>query len=465
MVKYIHSALDFRRATPAQKIATSFLLVILVGTMLLMLPIAHRDGQFYSFIDALFTATSATCVTGLVVDITIQEFTLFGQIVIMGLIQVGGLGLMTLMAVFVLLLKSKLSMNEKIAMKEMLNQEKVLDMHKFLFDILRYTLLFEGTGMVLLMVRFVPEYGIFPGIFKSMFIAVSAFCNAGFDVLGAVSLGDYVHDPLVIITVMSLIVLGGLGFAVWFDLRDKVKPLIFRKTSFSKFRKSLSMHTKIVLDMTAVLIFGTAFVILLSEFNNPNTIGLFSFPEKILTSTFESVTLRTAGFASIDYASLGLATKFLMVIVMFIGGSPGGTAGGIKTTTLAVLIIYILSNLRGKVHTVAFRRTVSTQIIIRAMGIFFINLATLLTGVFILCLLEDHDFIELLFEAASAMATVGLTLGITGSLTFGGKVVIILLMFVGRIGITTFVLSLLSHAHHRSGENELVYPDGNIIVG
>lgn len=464
MVNYLHSVLNVKRLNTAQKIASSFLLVILVGTLLLMLPFAHQDGQFYSFVDALFTATSATCVTGLVVDITVQEFTLFGQIVIMFLIQIGGLGLMTLMAVFILLLKSRLSMNEKQAVKELLNQDKVVDMRKFLIDIFRYTMVFEGCGMVFLMLRFIPEFGLFDGIFKSMFIAVSAFCNAGFDVLGTVSLGAYVHDPFVILPVTALIILGGLGFAVWFDLRDKLKSLLLRKISFSKFRKTLSLHTRIVLGMTLVLIVGTACMIFLLEFQNQGTMEPFSFPEKLLTSLFESVTLRTAGFASLDYAQLTLATKFFMVFIMFIGGSPGGTAGGIKTTTLAVLIIYIISNLRGRIHTVIFRRAVSKEIIIRAMGIFFINLVTLLTGIFLLCIFEKHDFITLVFEAASAMATVGLSLGITASLSVGGKLVIIVLMFVGRIGITTFVLSLVSRIHNIS-ENEVSYPNGNIIVG
>lgn len=464
MVNYIHSVLDLKKFTPAQKIAASFMLVILVGAILLTLPISHRDGEFYSVIDALFTATSATCVTGLVVDVTLQEFSVFGQCVIMLLIQIGGLGLMTLMAVFILLLKSKLSMHEKIAMKEMLNQDRVINMHRFLLDILKYTLLFEGCGMLLLALRFVPQFGLFKGLFKAIFIAVSAFCNAGFDVLGTASLADYVHDPLVIITIMALIILGGLGFAVWFDLRDKIKPFLIGKVKLGKLRKSLSLHTKIVMDVTLLLILGTATIIFLMEFENPGTIGIFSFPEKVLTSLFESVTLRTAGFASIDYAQLTLASKFLMIIVMFIGGSPGGTAGGIKTTTLAVLIIYIISNLRGHTHTVLFRRTISMDIIIRAMGIFFINLITLLTGIFLLCILEDHDFIDLAFEAASAMATVGLTLGITSSLTVGGKIVIIILMFVGRIGITTLVLSLFTHRHTNS-ENAVAYPNGNIIVG
>lgn len=464
MVQYLHSFFGFKNLTSAQKIAASFLLVILTGTILLMLPIAHRDHQAYSLIDALFTATSATCVTGLVVDITVEEFTIFGQAVILSLIQIGGLGLMTLMAVFILLLKSRLSMHEKMAMKEMLNQDQVFNMHRFLMDILKYTMLFEGCGMLLLALRFIPDFGLLRGLFKALFISVSAFCNAGFDNLGTVSLMDYAHDPLVMITVIALIVLGGLGFAVWFDLRDKLKLWLKREIHWDKFHKSLSLHTKVVLFMTFQLIVVTAIVIFILELDNPGTIGSFSWWEKGLTSVFESVTLRTAGFSSINYAQLTMATKFFMILIMFVGGSPGGTAGGVKTTTLAVLVLYILANLRGHIHTVTFRRTISLEIITRAMSIFFINLLTLIFGVFLLCILENQAFIDLFFEATSALATVGLSLGITASLSLGGKIIIILLMFVGRIGITTFVMSLVSH-HNGKQQNGVAYPNGTIIIG
>ncbi len=464
MVHYIHSFLDFKNFTPAQKIAGSFLLVIMLGTVLLMLPMAHRDHQFYSLIDALFTATSATCVTGLIVDITVQEFTVFGQAVILMLIQIGGLGLMTLMAVFILLLKSRLSMHEKMAMKEMLNQDQVFNMHRFLMDILKYTMLFEGCGMILLALRFIPDFGLLRGLFKALFVSVSAFCNAGFDNLGSASLMDYAHDPLVILTIMALIVLGGLGFAVWFDLRDKLKLWLKREINLEKFRKSLSLHTKIVLFMTFQLILVTAVILFLLEFLNEGTIGTFAWWEKGMTSLFESVTLRTAGFASINYANLTLASKFLMVLVMFVGGSPGGTAGGVKTTTLAVLFLFIIATLRGHIHTVMFRRSISRDIIVRAMSIFFINLLTLIMGIFLLCILEDKPFIDLVFEAASALATVGLSLGITSTLSVGGKFIIILLMFVGRVGITTFIMSLISH-HNLKQRNAVAYPNGTIIVG
>ena len=463
MVEYIHSLLDIRKLRPTQKIALSFFAVIVIGTILLMLPISHQDGQMYRLIDALFTATSATCVTGLVVDVTLEEFTLFGQVVILLLIQIGGLGLMTLMATLVLLLKSRLSMHESMAVKEMLNQDKVNDLRHFLTDLLKYTLLFEGIGMLLVCIRFIPHYGFLLGCFKAMFISISAFCNAGFDIIGDKSLMPYAHDALVMGTVMALIVLGGLGFAVWFDLRDKLKPLLTGKLRFRKFFSSLSLHTKIVIAMTTFLILAPALLVFVLEYHNPDTIGAFSLWDKGMTSLFESVTLRTAGFASLNYANLRLATQFLMILVMFIGGSPGGTAGGIKTTTLAVLVIYIITNLRSRANAVLFRRTISKDIIIRAMGIFFANLLVLLLGIFFLCIFEEHGFIALVFEAVSALATVGLSIGITSSLTIGGKIVIILLMFIGRIGITTFVLSLV--AHRLNHENSVVYPNGNIIVG
>ncbi|MCI9523745.1 MAG: TrkH family potassium uptake protein [Erysipelotrichaceae bacterium] len=452
-----------KRRTPARKIAMSFFMVIVVGTLLLMLPAAHRNQQAYPFVDALFTATSATCVTGLVIDVTLTEFTLFGQVVIMTLIQIGGLGLMTIVAVCILFFKSKLTMHEKITMKEMLNQDGAFNMKQFLMDILKYTFLFESIGALLLAIRFLPKYGFALGMFKSLFIAVSAFCNAGFDILGNNSLMDVAHDPLIMLTIICLIVLGGLGFAVWFDLRDKLKIMFKKHFSKRKFWKSLNFHTRIVLTVTAFLIFFGTLLIFLLERNNPSTLQNKSLPQQLLVSLFEAVTLRTAGFASVDYGALTLATKYMMVLIMFIGGSPGGTAGGIKTTTAVILLMYIISNVKGKAQTVMMKRTISKELIIRAMGIFFINLLTLLLGIFLLCIFEVQDFISIVFEATSALATVGLTLGITGALTTVGKLVIIFLMFVGRIGITTLFLSLISQ--HSTVDHSATYPNGSIIVG
>lgn len=464
MVNFIHSALGFKKMSPAQKIASSFLLVILTGTLLLMLPISNTDGNFLNPLDALFSATSATCVTGLtVIDIS-TKFNWFGQTVMMLLIQIGGLGLMTFMAVFLLIIKNRLSMNEKMAMKEMLNQDKVFNMRKFLLDILIYTLVFETIGAILISIRMIPEYGIIDGTFKSIFFAVSAFCNAGFDTLGTISLQGYVHDPLMCITIMALIVLGGLGFAVWFDIRDKIGPLIKREITLRKFSRTLSLHTKIVLILSSCLIVIPGFMIMILEFSNPQTMGGFTIPEKFMSAMFESIALRTAGFTSIDYAGLQPATSLVMMILMFIGGSPGGTAGGIKTTTFAVLIIYMMSMLKGREHTVSFHRKIGKVTIIRAMGIFFINLVALFTGIFLLCIFEQRDFMELCFEAVSAMATVGSSLGITMSLGVAGKIIIILLMYIGRIGISTLILSL-TRPKSMDASDKLTYPNGTIIVG
>lgn len=465
MTNFIHSVLGFRKFSPAQKIASSFLLVILFGTLLLMLPISNRDGAFLSPLDALFTATSATCVTGLSVFTVADQLNWFGQVVLLLLIQVGGLGLMTFMAVFILIVKNRLSMNEKIAMKEMLNQDRVVNMRKFLLDILYYTLFFEAIGAILISFRMIPRFGLIDGGFKAVFLAISAFCNAGFDTLGSVSLQEYVHDPLMCLTIMFLIILGGLGFAVWFDIRDKIGPLMRREITIKKFRHSLSLHTKIVVSVSLVLIIIPGLLIMLVEWANPATLGNFNVLERLMTSMFESVALRTAGFTTINYGGLNPATSLLMMVVMFIGGSPGGTAGGIKTTTIAVLVIYVISMLKGKENAVVLRRTIGRGIIIRAMGIFFINMVVLFTGIFLLNVIEEKDFLSLSFEAVSAMATVGSSLGITSALSAGAKLVIIFLMYVGRIGISTLILSLTRPKPNRNAANKVSYPSGNIIVG
>lgn len=465
MVNFVHSMLGFKKMSPAQKIASSFLLVILSGTLLLTLPISNQGGVFLNPLDALFTATSATCVTGLtVIDLSVQ-LNWFGQFVVMMLIQVGGLGLMTFMAVFIVIVRNRLSMNEKIAMKEMLNQDNFVNMRKFLMDILYYTLFFESIGAILIGFRMIPEYGLLDGGFKSIFLAISAFCNAGFDTLGSISLQNYVHDPLMSLTIMSLIVLGGIGFAVWFDVRDKIKPLLQKKITFRKFHHSLTLHTKIVLVVTAFLILVPGLIIMFSEFNNPGTMKEFNIAEKFMSSMFESIALRTAGFTTINYANLNPATSMIMIVTMFIGGSPGGTAGGIKTTTMAVLVIYMISMLKGREKSIVLRRSIHNGIIIRAMGIFFINLVTLFTGIFLLCIFEKQDFLKLCFEATSALATVGSTLGITGALGIMGKIIIILMMYIGRIGISTLILSLTRPKPGSSAANKVSYPNGNIIVG
>ena len=319
--------------------------------------------------------------------------------------------------------------------------------------------------MVFLAFRMIPEYGIAQGLFNSMFLSISAFCNAGFDNIGRVSLGNYIGDPLVNIVIMSLIILGGVGFAVWFDIRDKIRPFLKRKITFKRMVRSLGLHTKLVLIVTAILIFGGTLLIFITEYNNPQSMAHMSLGDKVWASLFQSVTLRTAGFATMDLSGYHLSSKFMMVIWMFIGGSPGGTAGGIKTTTIAIFLIFIFRNLRGRDTTTLMKRSIDHHIVVRAMTIITINGITLITGIYLLTICMPHiHLIDLVFEAASAMATVGLTLGITMSLNTAAKLIIILLMFTGRIGITTFLVSFTKHGGHKAGKS-IVYPSGHIIVG
>ena len=447
--------------TDSQKISISFLGVILVGTLLLMLPITHVGDTGMSFIDALFTATSATCVTGLSVVVTVDTFNIFGQVVIMMLIQIGGIGLMTLVATFMSMMKTKLKLIDKMALKSVLNKSDIFDLKKFLIAIIKYTLIFEIVGALALAIVFVPEYGFLMGMFKSIFISVSAFCNAGFDVIGSTGLIPYDSSAIVMITVMCLIVFGGIGFIVWFEISNKFNPLMKKNISFKQFLNSLSVHTKIVMQATFLLIVIPAIIFFLLEYSAPTMMDM-NIVDKILNSLFMSVTLRTAGFATINLADMHIAGQFIMLIVMFIGGSPGGTAGGIKTTTFMVIIVCVVRMLRGKSRTNMYRRHISRNTIVRATAIAVVNLTALFTGVFFLCISEDFEFFDLLFEAVSALATVGLTIGITPYLSVVGKIVIILLMFVGRIGIMTFIFSIIKEG---VDDKNIHYAEGHVIVG
>lgn len=459
-----HRMLNFKRLSDAQKIAISFLFVILTGAVLLMLPISNQSGSFLPFIDALFMAGSATCVTGLGTVAISETFTLFGTIVMLVLIQIGGLGLMTLMALFVSVMKKRLSIRETRLMKEMLNSSAQFDMRRFIADIMKYVALFEGIGALLLMFVMIPRYGIAEGIFHSIFLSVSAFCNAGFDAMGSVSLLEYSHHYYVVTIIMLLVILGGIGFAVWFDIRDGLTKLIRKEINWTKFRRSLSFHTRIVLGFTLFLIFVPALLWMLIEYHNPAVIGNLPLHDKYFTAVAEMVFLRTAGFTTFSYSGLSNAGAFLMMIVMFIGGSPGGTAGGIKTTTFLVIVLYLVSVLNGRVQTVFHKRSIPRGTIIAAMGNFFLNLGALFAGIFLLCIFESHDFIALCFEAVSALATVGSTMGITSSLTTIGKAIIIAMMYIGRIGITTLLVSVI-HYDAREGINQIAYPEADIIVG
>ncbi|MGL5540813.1 MAG: potassium transporter TrkG, partial [Erysipelotrichaceae bacterium] len=374
VLEFIH----YDKWSPVQKIASSFLLVIFTGALLLTLPISNKDGNWLNFLDALFTSTSAVCVTGLTTVVTVETYTLFGQIVLIFLMQIGGLGLMTIMAVVILMMKNRLSMTDKILMREMLNQDTLFNMHNYVKDIFKYTFTIEAIGIGLMALVFVPEQGLFPGLFSALFTSVSAFCNAGFDIVGNSSLIPYATNGIINFTVMGLIISGGLGFSVWFDLRNRVKAVDLKayqkqtlwvqiREQTRDFWKLLHQHTKIVLVSTLFLIVSGTLIILLLEGNNSQTLGQYGPLNKTMVAMFQSVTLRTAGFATINIGFTHDATKLMMSVFMFIGGSPGGTAGGVKTTTMFMLLLFLYSQLKNRENLYIFKRSIGKDIVMRAV--------------------------------------------------------------------------------------------------
>ncbi|MBT9777582.1 Trk family potassium uptake protein [Clostridium sp. MCC353] len=418
--------------TQTQFIAYGFLGIILTGTVLLKLPFASKSGISPDWITCLFTATSASCVTGLIVADTWTQWSLFGQIVIITMIQIGGLGFITIGVFVSIILRRKIGLKTRGLMQESISTLQIGGMVKLAKKIIIGTACFEGAGAILLASRFIPEYGFFRGAFYGIFHSISAFCNAGFDLMGHQaqysSFVNYYDDWIVNLVIMLLIIIGGIGFIVWDDLSQ-------HKLKFRKYK----LHTKIVLITTFVLVFGSAFLFYLFERNNllvgMNTSG------KILTSLFSSVTARTAGFNTVDTAALSDGSKLLTIILMFIGGSPGSTAGGVKTTTIVVLILYVVSNIRRTYGVNVFGRRLEDDSIKRASSIFTINLLLAMTASLVIMMVQPLAMTDVLFETFSAIGTVGMTTGITRSLLPVSRIIIILLMYCGRIGSLSFALS------------------------
>lgn len=439
--------------SPTRLIVGSFLAVILAGTLLLLLPIATPNG--IGVLDALFTATSATCVTGLVVRDTYQGFTSFGQTVIICLIQVGGLGLVTLTSFFALALRRRASFHSMKLASESINTSNVAEARQLLFVVMKLAALFEGVGALLLAPVFVPEFGL-QGVFISIFLAISAFCNAGFDVLGHseafASLTGYATNWYVQLIIMFLIVAGGLGFLVWHDLGQ------WRKTHH------LSLHTKVVLFCTGLLIVGGTLSFAFLEWYNPATLGEFGVGDKLVNSMFQSVSARTAGFNTVDLGGMQVITKCMMCILMFIGAAPGGTGGGIKVTTFSVLLVTVASVATGREDAVIFRRKIDKKTVYRALSIAVLSLfAVILATLFIFFNTGDNfGPLDSLFESVSAYATVGLSVGVTASMQPLAKLITMITMFVGRVGPVSLAISLA--VHHREGKFD-VLPEGKISVG
>ncbi|APF27231.1 Trk family potassium uptake protein [Clostridium sporogenes] len=440
-----------RRFTPVQILAIGFAIVIFVGAILLSLPISSQTGQRTPFLDCLFTSTSAVCVTGLIVVDTGTHWTYFGKTVIMLLIEVGGLGFMSFATLLALLVGKKITLKERLVMQEALNTFNIQGLVKMARYILLFTLSIQGGGALLLSTQFIPKYGLAKGLYYSIFHSISAFCNAGFDLFGNFNSLTGVYDNTVIILVIAfLIIIGGLGFYVWYEIYHY------------KGHRKLSTHSKLVLSATALLLSVGTVLMFIFESRNPGTMANMTFGNKVLSSFFAAVTPRTAGFNSISTSDMTMAGKFLTIILMFIGGASGSTAGGIKVTTAGVLIMTVVCVVKGKQDTEINKRRISKEIVYRALAITIISLTLVITVTMILSITEvKFPFEYYLYEATSAFGTVGITLGLTTKLSAIGKVVILLTMYAGRVGPLTLAIAFARKLKNSS----IKYPEEKILVG
>ncbi len=433
--------------TPPRFLAMSFAAVILVGSLLLYLPFASNGGHT-DYIDCLFTSTTSVCVTGLVTVDTGTHWTTFGHIIIMLLIQVGGLGIMAFATMFALILGGKIQLKQRLIMQQAFNVSSLGGVVKITRYLLFFTLVSESIGALILTLRWWPEMGLGKAAWFGLFHSVSAFNNAGIDLFGNFSsLTAYVGDITVNLVISSLIILGGLGFYVSYEL------FVYRR------KKKLSLHTKIVLITTGTLIVGGTVILLASEWSHAfNDMPVWI---KIMAAYFQAVTPRTAGFNTIDFASLYLSSQFFIVLLMFIGASPGSTGGGIKTSTLAIVFMAMYSQLRGRRDCEIMERRLEPQDVMQAMTIITIYAMVMCLSSFLLSLTHQGNLVDIIFEVGSALGTVGLTLGLTTKLTFWGKVIIISTMFLGRVGPMTLGFALA----YKKKPSVIRYPKGKIMVG
>lgn len=435
-----------------QVISLSFFAIILVGTFLLSLPISNAAGGKTAFIDCLFTATSATCVTGLVVVDTAMHWSIFGQCIILIMIQIGGLGFMTIATMLFMLINKKLGLKERQILSESINTLQIGGIMRLTRRIISVTVTVEGVGALLLALRFCPQYGFGRGLYMSIFHSISAFCNAGFDLMGFngefSSLTAYSSDVYVNIIIMLLIIIGGIGFLVWDDIMN-------HGFHFKRYR----LHSKIVILITTILIFAGALLIFFAEANATG----FGKPigTRILEAFFSSITARTAGFNTVNTAKLSPAGMLANTILMFIGGSPGSTAGGIKTTTFITLILFGFSYVRKNNSFGMFGRRFQKDVLAKATAVFFTNLTLIVVVTFIICITDDLPLAAVVFETTSAVATVGMSTGITRSFSIVSKLAIIFLMYCGRVGSLSFASALAE----RKVSPSVMPPSEEIIIG
>lgn len=445
-----------RGLTTAQIIILGFLAVILTGAVLLHLPMASRSGESVPFFDCVFTAVSATCVTGLVVVDTAITWSGFGQAVILFMIQIGGLGFMTMAVMLSTLVRRRVSARERVLLVNSYNLLSFEGLMPFVRRIFGGTMLIELCGAVILAFRFVPLYGWGKGIWRSVFHAISAFCNAGFDLMGGESgaftnLTSFVRDPLINITVALLIMIGGIGFVVWDDVLHWIRE-----------RRRFSVYTKLVLTVSAVLWIGGTVMIAVPEWNNPATLGALNPFEKVMAAFFQSVTFRTAGFNTIALDKMHMLPQTASLLIMFIGGASGSTAGGVKVGTFGLLIYSACLYAFGRKHITVFRRTVPKDDVIRVFTLITVQFSVTLLGALIL-IGSGVDLMPALFETFSASATVGLSLGVTPTLSAVGRLVIMTLMFFGRVGILTVATLLCDKGVQE--QNQMQYADIHLMIG
>lgn len=450
------------RLTSAQLIPLSFLAAIAIGTFLLLLPISTAEGESTGLLTALFTSTTSLCVTGLVVVDTYLHWSLFGKIVILIMIQLGGLGIIAVTSVLMLVIHRKFSLSQYVMIHDAFNLDSMDGLLRFLVRVFKGTFMVECVGALVYMITFIPKYGTVNGIWYAVFTSISAFCNAGIDILGPDSLISYNDNVLVLINTMFLIVMGGLGYVVWFDMARGVKSKVKNKYSFKLMIKRFSEHTKLVLTLTGVLILSGAIIVFIMEYNNPETIGNMSMGGKILNSIFQSVTFRTAGFAAVPQQCLTDGTATLGLLYMFIGGSPVGTAGGVKTVTLFFVVLNGVGFIRNRKEVVIFKRKVSNEMMQKAAAIVMVSF--FITFIFLLLLLLTNDVgvMDASYEIFSATATVGLSRALTPVLNSFGKIIIIISMYLGRIG----PISMALFFNYRGMErNSISYAEGKYFVG
>lgn len=415
------------RLSTTHAIMLSFLVAIFAGSLLLSLPVSSASGQAVPYIDALFTATTATCVTGLVTVPTFSTWSVFGQIVILFLIQIGGLGIITVMSGVMITLHKKMGLADRMLIQDAFNLNTLSGLVKFIKKVIIGTLVIEGIGALLYMTVFIPQYGA-KGIWISVFTAVSAFCNAGIDLIAENSLCAYVSNPVINIVTCSLIIISGIGYIVWWDV-IRVSG-IKMKRRFSK----LTLHSKIALSSTLVFILSGAILIFIFEYNNPLTIRDFSLSDKIQAAFFQSVTTRTAGFFTIPQENMTNGSALVSLLLMFIGGSPVGTAGGVKTVTFAVIFASALAAIKNRQEVSLFGRNIKRETISKATAVVCMSFIIMFTSTLLLTAVTDAGFLDILYETVSATATVGLTRNLTPSLNMAGKIIIILTMYLGRVG-------------------------------